>query len=167
MSSRLLTPPSRPRTRPLGRGDLRLLLLALLGQAPRHGYELIQLVSEMFSRVYTPSAGSVYPLLADFEKQRWVTAEEQGGRKRYRITSLGQAQLKLRGSDVEDAQLRARYSARAISKANLPLPVRTAMQRFTHALMERHGRWQDVDAEHVAQLLEQVADLLALDKRDA
>ncbi|MGX9721204.1 PadR family transcriptional regulator [Stenotrophomonas acidaminiphila] len=145
----------RPATRPLGRGDLRLLLLSLLGQAPRHGYELIQLVGDMFLRVYTPSAGSVYPLLADFEKQRWVVAEEDGGRRRYRITAIGQAQLKLRQAEVEAAQLRARHSARAITKANLPPPVREAMHRLKKALVLRGGRWQDVDAERIAALLDQ------------
>ncbi|MEE7548662.1 PadR family transcriptional regulator, partial [Xanthomonas sp. Kuri4-1] len=53
----------RPR-RPLGHGDLRLLLLSLIEQQPRHGYELIRLIAEMFSGVYTPSAGVIYPTLA-------------------------------------------------------------------------------------------------------
>lgn len=164
-----LPPPSRqrPAARPLGRGDLRLLLLALLAQAPRHGYELIQLVSEMFMRVYTPSAGSVYPLLADFEKQRWVAAEEDGGRKRYRITAIGQAQLKLREADVEAAQLRARHSARAITKASLPPPVREAMHRLKKSLVLRNGRWQDIDAERVAALLDQAAALVRQGDADA
>lgn len=145
----------RPTARPLGRGDLRLLLLSLLGQAPRHGYELIQLVGDMFLRVYTPSAGSVYPLLADFEKQRWVAAEEDGGRKRYRITAIGQAQLKLREADVEAAQLRARHSARVIARANQPPAVREAMHRLKQALVLRNGRWEDADAERIATLLDQ------------
>ncbi len=152
-----LPPPSRqrPAARPLGRGDLRLLLLSLLAQAPRHGYELIQLVSDMFMRVYTPSAGSVYPLLADFEKQRWVAAEEDGGRKRYRITAIGQAQLKLREAEVEAAQLRARHSARVIARANQPPAVREAMHRLKQALVLRNGRWEDADTERIAALLDQ------------
>lgn len=157
----------RPTARPLGRGDLRLLLLSLLGQAPRHGYELIQQVGEMFMHAYAPSAGSVYPLLADFEKQRWVVAEEDGGRRRYRITALGQAQLKLRQAEVEAAQLRAHHSARAITKANLPPPVREAMHRLKKALVLRGGRWQDVDAGRVAALLEQAAVLVRQGDADA
>ena len=150
----------RPAARPLGRGDLRLLLLALVAQAPRHGYELIQLISDMFLRVYTPSAGSVYPLLADFEKQHWVEAEEDGGRKRYRITTLGQTQLKLREAEVKAAQLRARHSARAIAKASLPPPVREAMHRLKKSLVLRNGHWQHVDAERIAALLDQAAALV-------
>ena len=161
------SPRQHPTARALGRGDLRLLLLALLGQAPRHGYELIQQVGEMFMHMYVPSAGSVYPLLADFEKQRWVAAEEDGGRKRYRITAIGQAQLKLREADVEAAQLRARHSARAITKANLPPPVREAMHRLKKSLVLRNGRWQDVDAERVTALLDQAAALVRQGGTDA
>lgn len=150
----------RPSPRPLGRGDLRLLLLSRLGQGPHHGYELIQQISEMFVRVYTPSAGSVYPLLADFENQRWVRAEEDGGRKRYHITSLGQAQLKQRATEVEDALLRARHSARVITRANMPPALRDAMHEFTHSVIARHGRWQNADIERITALLEQATALV-------
>ena len=152
--------PRRPSPRPLGRGDLRLLLLSLIGEQPRHGYELIQQVSEMFMRVYTPSAGSVYPLLADFENQRWVRAEEEGGRKRYHVTALGQAQLKLRKGEVDDALLRARHSARVITRANMPPSLRDAMHALTHSLMARHGRWQDADVERITTLLQQATALV-------
>lgn len=150
----------RATRRPLGRGDLRLLLLSLIGEAPRHGYELIQQISEMFVRVYTPSAGSVYPLLADFEARRWVRAEEDGGRRRYHITPLGQAQLKRSQADVDAALLRARHSARVITKSNLPPPVRDAMRQLTQALMQRHGRWQGADVECIVSVLEQATALV-------
>ena len=150
----------RPAARPLGRGDLRLLLLALVAQAPRHGYELIQQISEMFVRVYTPSAGSVYPLLADFEKQRWVSAEEDGGRKRYHITSLGQSQLKLRAEDIETARMRARHNSRVIARESLPAPLRDAMHQFTHSLMLRKGDWQDADVARIAGLIAEATALV-------
>jgi len=54
--------------RVLSRGDLRLLVLALIGEQPRHGYELMQLISNQFMQAYTPSAGTMYPLLASFEQ---------------------------------------------------------------------------------------------------
>lgn len=150
----------RPSPRPLGRGDLRLLLLALIGEQPRHGYELIQQISEMLVRVYTPSAGSVYPLLADFENQRWVRAEEEGGRKRYHITPLGQAQLKQRAEEVETARMRARHNSIAISKASLPAPLRDAMRQLTHSMMLRSGRWQGAEVERIAALIEEATVLV-------
>ena len=66
------TDPDVPRRngqpRVLSRGDLRLLVLALIGEQPRHGYELMQLISNQFMQAYTPSAGTMYPLLASFEQ---------------------------------------------------------------------------------------------------
>ncbi|KRG65037.1 PadR family transcriptional regulator [Stenotrophomonas terrae] len=153
-------PRRRTTPRPLGRGDLRLLLLSLIGEQPRHGYELIQQISEMFVRVYTPSPGSVYPLLADFESQRWVSAEEDGGRKRYHITSLGQAQLKLRAEDVETARMRARHNSRVIARESLPAPLRDAMHQFTHALMLRKGEWQAPDVARIAALIAEATALV-------
>src|SRR5690554_1243371 len=58
------TDPDVPRRngqpRVLSRGDLRLLVLALIGEQPRHGYELMQLISNQFMQAYTPSAGTMY-----------------------------------------------------------------------------------------------------------
>lgn len=146
--------------RPLGRGDLRLLLLSLIGEQPRHGYELIQRVSDMFVRVYTPSAGSVYPVLAQFEADGWVAVEEEAGRKRYRITATGLAELQARDAEVQAALRRTRDSARAITKANAPVPIREAMHELKRALMLRHGRWQPAQVERVAQALLQAAALI-------
>ncbi|MGV8960041.1 MAG: PadR family transcriptional regulator [Stenotrophomonas sp.] len=158
------TAPGQPRRptsqRALGRGDLRLLLLSLINEQPRHGYELIQCISEMFVRAYTPSAGSVYPLLAQFEADGWARVHDDAGRKRYAITPAGRAALTKQDAQVQAALLRTRQSARALTKANLPQPVREAMQHLTRALMLRHGRWHDDNAGRVAQLLAQATALI-------
>ncbi len=157
-SPRDLDRPARPlAARPLSRGDLRLLVLSLLGEQPRHGYELIQLISEMFVRVYTPSAGSIYPVLAQFEAAGWVAALEEGGRKRYQLSALGQAELAAQHEEVEAALHRVRHSARAIAKANLPAPVRDALRELKQALGLCHGRWQDETAAEVALALREAA----------
>src|SRR5690348_7722488 len=49
--------------RALGHGDLRSLVLALIGEKPRHGYELIRAIEEKFAGAYAPSPGAIYPLL--------------------------------------------------------------------------------------------------------
>lgn len=150
--------PARPLTsRPLSRGDLRLLVLSLLAAQPRHGYELIQCISEMFVRVYTPSAGSIYPVLAQFEAAGWVSALEEAGRKRYQLTALGQAELAAQREEVDAALHRVRHSARAIAKANLPPVVRDAMRELKQALGLHHARWQDDNAVAVAQALREAA----------
>lgn len=157
-SPRDLDRPARPLTaRPLSRGDLRLLVLSLLADQPRHGYELIQLISDMFVRVYTPSAGSIYPVLAQFEAAGWVGAVEDGGRKRYALSALGQAELEAQRDEVDAAVHRVRDSARTITKAHLPPPVRDALRELKHALGLCHGRWQDDNAAAVAEALREAA----------
>ncbi len=53
----------------LGHGDLKLLLLALIEQQPRHGYELIRTIEEMFLGQYSPSPGAIYPTLTMLEER--------------------------------------------------------------------------------------------------
>ena len=150
-------PPVRP-PRALSRGDLRLLVLALLAEQPRHGYELIQHISALFVRAYTPSAGTMYPLLASFEQLGWIVAEdEEGDRRRFRITDAGLAERQARAAEVKDAQHRARHRAREIAKAALPPPLRDALRQFKGALLHHHGRWQPGEAEQVAEHLQRAA----------
>ena len=74
-------------------GRLRLYLLKLLDEAPRHGYEVIRLLEERFQGLYAPSAGTVYPRLAKLEAEGLVTHATEGGRKVYSITDAGRAEL--------------------------------------------------------------------------
>lgn len=136
------TSPSRGRPRMIGHGDFRLILLALIGEAPRHGYELIQSISEAFHGHYTPSPGSVYPLLAQWQQSGHTCVMPVGrGRKRYEITPLGQALLHTEQDAVAAAFKRLRHSAREAIKQTLPEEVRQAMHALKHALLERGRDW--------------------------
>jgi len=79
--------------RKLASGDLQLLILALLAEKPRHGYEIIKALEERSKGFYTPSPGMVYPALTYLEEIAYATVEADGARKLYRITDSGQAQL--------------------------------------------------------------------------
>lgn len=83
-----------------GHGRLRLYLLKLLGQAPRHGYEVIRLLEERFQGLYAPSAGTVYPRLAKLEAEGLVSHREEGGRKVYALTAAGRAELSARDGEL-------------------------------------------------------------------
>ncbi|UED84216.1 PadR family transcriptional regulator [Streptomyces profundus] len=76
-----------------GHGRLRLYLLKLLAEAPRHGYEVIRLLEERFQGLYAPSAGTVYPRLAKLASEGLVSHTEEGGRKVYSLTPDGQREL--------------------------------------------------------------------------
>ncbi|WP_037607801.1 PadR family transcriptional regulator [Streptacidiphilus rugosus] len=85
-------------------GRLRLYLLKLLDEAPRHGYEVIRLLEERFHGLYAPSAGTVYPRLAKLEQEGLVEHSVEGGRKVYRITEAGRAELTARGAELADLE---------------------------------------------------------------
>ncbi|MEW1610838.1 MULTISPECIES: helix-turn-helix transcriptional regulator [unclassified Streptomyces] len=91
-------------------GRLRLYLLKLLDEAPRHGYEVIRLLEERFQGLYAPSAGTVYPRLAKLEAEGLVTHATEGGRKVYSITGAGREELAGRGGELADLELEIRDS---------------------------------------------------------
>jgi DNA-binding PadR family transcriptional regulator len=80
--------------RMLAQGDLRLVALALIAEAPRHGYEIIKLLEEKTADWYSPSPGIVYPTLTYLEEAGYVTASTEGSKKLYTITEEGSAYLK-------------------------------------------------------------------------
>ncbi len=79
--------------RKLGSGELQLVILALLEEAPRHGYEIIKALEETSKGFYAPSPGMVYPALTYLEEVGFATVEAEGSKKLYQITDLGRAKL--------------------------------------------------------------------------
>ena len=75
-------------------GHLKFVILQLLAEKPRHGYEIIKEIEERFSGAYSPSPGTVYPTLTMLEDLGYARAKpEEGGRKIYEITDEGRAHL--------------------------------------------------------------------------
>jgi DNA-binding PadR family transcriptional regulator len=70
-------------------GDLQLLILALLTEKPRHGYDIIKALEELSSGVYTPSPGMVYPALTYLEEAGFAVSEAEGNKKLFKITAEG------------------------------------------------------------------------------
>jgi DNA-binding PadR family transcriptional regulator len=85
-------------------GRLRLYLLRLLDEEPRHGYEVIRLLRDRFMGVYAPSPGTIYPRLARLEEEGLVTHDEENGRKVYRITEAGREELRNRGDELDELE---------------------------------------------------------------
>jgi DNA-binding PadR family transcriptional regulator len=81
-------------------GRLRLYLLRLLADGPKHGYELIRLLENRFHGLYAPSAGTIYPRLARMEADGLITHTAAGGRKVYDITDAGRAELADRADEL-------------------------------------------------------------------
>ncbi len=151
--------------RMLAQGDLRLVALALIAEAPRHGYEIIKLVEEKTADWYSPSPGIVYPTLTYLEEAGHVTASTEGSKKLYTITGEGRAYLET-NRDLADVVLdrlsalgerinRWRRDARGErdNRRTLPPLVEAA---FNH-LREAVGKRLEGDAEAEASLVEILA----------
>ena len=87
-----------------GHGSLRLYLLKLLDEAPRHGYDLIRLLEDRFMGTYAPSAGTIYPRLARLEAEGLITHSVEDGKKIYRLTDQGRAELEARAEELADLE---------------------------------------------------------------
>src|SRR5579863_9612970 len=76
------------------RGVLKIVILNLIQEQPRHGYDIIQELEKKFHGFYSPSAGTVYPILQLLEDQGYVTINQKDGKKVYSITEDGEKYLK-------------------------------------------------------------------------
>jgi len=106
------------RGRMFATGELRLALLALIAEEPRHGYELIRAIEDMTGGSYAPSPGAVYPTLQMLEEEGLIKPakvkadkdadeeEEASSKKPFKATKAGKAELKDRSEEVEDLMAR-------------------------------------------------------------
>jgi DNA-binding PadR family transcriptional regulator len=129
-------------------GDLRYVLLGLIAEQPRHGYELIKAIEEKFGGLYSPSPGVVYPTLTLLEELGYIRPESaEGPRKQFVVTPEGQAFLAANRAVVD--QIFARMAEVSQVYAGGPAPeIRRAMHNLEAALTIRLGRGP-LDAEQV------------------
>ena len=121
-------------------GDLRYVLLGLISEHPRHGYELIKAIEEKFGGLYSPSPGVVYPTLTLLEELGYIRPEgDDGTRKRFAATQEGVAFLAANRTIVD--QIFARMDEVTRTYGGGPAPeIRRAMQNLEAALAIRLGR---------------------------
>ena len=123
-------------------GRLRLYLLKLLDESPRHGYEVIRLLQDRFMGVYSPSPGTIYPRLARLEEEGLVTHDESEGRKVYRITEKGREELRNRSDDLTELEDELTASVRDIAREvteDVRETVRSLREELTWAARDIHG----------------------------
>ncbi len=140
-------------------GELKLVLLALIAEQPRHGYELIRTIEEMFDGAYAPSPGAVYPTLTMLEEMGHARVEtSEGNKKRYRITAEGSAYLEDNRLAVEAAMTRMEQAAKMFSRMAAPMAIREAMHTLKHALRSHAGPWTPGEARRVLGIIKRAAD---------
>jgi DNA-binding PadR family transcriptional regulator len=98
-----------------GHGHLRLYLLSLLAESPKHGYELIQALGDRFGGTYIPSAGTIYPRLAKLEEDGLVSKTADGRKTVYSITAAGRAELTSREAELGGIEDEVSDSVRRIA----------------------------------------------------
>jgi DNA-binding PadR family transcriptional regulator len=122
-----------------GHGRLRLYLLKLLEESPRHGYEVIRLLQDRFLGVYSPSPGTIYPRLARLEEEGLVSHEVIKGKKVYRLTDAGRAELERRMDELAELEDELTESVRDIAREvqeDVRDTVRSLREELTQAARE-------------------------------
>ncbi|MBQ1033809.1 helix-turn-helix transcriptional regulator [Micromonospora sp. C97] len=130
-------------------GRLRLYLLKLLDDGPKHGYELIRLLEDRFLGLYAPSAGTIYPRLQRLEAEGLVSHTAAGGRKTYEITDAGRAELRQRAGELTALETDIAASVADLSSlaGEIRSEVRGSVRDLKRELSEatrqtRRARWE-------------------------
>lgn len=125
------------RRRMFDNGELRLILLHLVAEQPRHGYDLIRAIEELSGGAYAPSPGVVYPTLTLLSDMGQLTEQAgDGSRKAFAITDTGKAQLTEHATAVK-ALLERLGAAADLRERTDATPVRRAMHNLKSVLMDK------------------------------
>jgi DNA-binding PadR family transcriptional regulator len=135
-----------PRAR---RGDVRAAALALLGEEPMNGYQIIQAIGERSDGVWRPSPGSVYPALQQLEDEGLVRAEAgDGGRRAYRLTEEGRAYV-----DAHPEEMQAPWDIFAGSVPNTAREMKRLIGQLASAAFQVVSAGTESQASQARQVL--------------
>jgi len=148
-----------PRRRMFDSGELRLVLLKLIADEPRHGYDLIRQIEELTGGAYAPSPGVIYPTLTLLDDMGQIAAQQsEGAKKLFAITPEGEAELDANQDLIAGliARLRAVGEERQRTDA---ASIRRAMGNLRQVLVNRLGdREADTETLHaIVALIDEAA----------
>ena len=150
----------RDRKRMFEGGELRLVLLKLIADEPRHGYELIRAIEEMTGGDYAPSPGVIYPTLTMLQDMGHIAeAPGEDTKKVYQATDEGRAHLEENEEEVEALFERLEEHGSTRKRASGGPPIGRAVGNLMNALSHRIGR-DGIDEEllhEIASILDQAA----------
>lgn len=157
------------RGRMFAQGELRLALLALIDQEPRHGYELIKAIEEMTGGGYAPSPGAVYPTLQMLEEEGQIkpakakAKDDDGdtsGKKPFKATKSGKAELAERASEVDELMGRlGEHGERAERVREKSPDLFRAMGNLASVLKNRAraGKLDNAAIDEIVDIIDEVA----------
>ncbi len=133
-------------------GALRLVTLGLIAEEPRHGYDIIKGLKEQFQGAYSPSPGSIYPLLQLLEEAGLVSSQSRGPRRLFTITDAGKEWLAGQKAELDSIKAQVAQAAAPMAQS----AIGEAIHQFRATLYEkmRGSALTDEQADKLRQLLE-------------
>ena len=136
-------------------GRMKLLVLYLIQQSPKHGYEIIKDISDLVGGGYSPSAGTIYPTLNWLEDMSFVAVENTGAdRKQYHITQTGIEHLQQQQGITQEL-LEKLQTRREIHNNDQLLDIHRAMENLKTSLRLKL-KAQDFSPEQVRKIAEKI-----------
>ena len=140
-------------------GQLKLVLLKMVADEPRHGYELIRAIEEMTDGGYAPSPGIVYPTLTLLEDMGLIAPKKSDDtRKTYKITKEGKKYLADNSEEVDELFGRLEDKAEKRRRGQRP-EMKRAMANLMMALRNRvvEEGWDERLIDEVTEILDDAA----------
>ncbi len=152
-------PRGRRRSQMFESGEMKFVILRLLREKPRHGYEVMKALEEKFRGHYTPSAGTVYPTLQLLEDEGYVRAVDTDGKKVYHVTPEGEKYLDEHRDVLDEIFDRVRETVRDFAGGGMG-EVHTAFAHLAGTTFKRAWRRgpDDPSLRKVADILKKAAE---------
>jgi DNA-binding PadR family transcriptional regulator len=138
------------RVRMFDAGDVKLVVLKLLGEHPSYGYQLIKTMEERLAGGYTPSAGVIYPTLTLLEEEGLTAATLENNKKVYTVTDEGKAFLEANKRRVDELFARLEEAGKGFERGRSPEIMRAFME-LREAVMARVAR-RNATPEQIAKI---------------
>jgi DNA-binding PadR family transcriptional regulator len=138
-------------------GALRLVVLGLIAEEPRHGYDIIKALEAKFQGAYSPSPGAIYPMLQMLEEADLVASEANGNKRLYSITEQGRAFLAEHAAELEQINAQIDDASSDASDAALGDEARALIRQL-------YGRMRDGSLS--GEQARQAAEILRKARRD-
>ncbi|MBU4531057.1 MAG: PadR family transcriptional regulator [Hoeflea sp.] len=137
-------------------GALRLVVLGLIAEQPRHGYDIIKALEARFQGAYSPSPGAIYPMLQMLEEADLVSSQMQGAKKLFAITAEGQAYLEENRVDLDRINAQIDEASEEIQGVSLGAEFRALRRTLFQQL--RRGELSAPQAQQALEILKKARE---------
>jgi len=123
------------------KGALKFIILDILAERPRHGYEVMNALEEKSGGFYSPSAGAIYPVLQMLEDLDYVRVSKENGKKVYELTEAGKSYLEKHKAKIKEHREKiAHFCSEAGEGFSLMFELKTVFQLVAESVRRSHGK---------------------------